>query len=247
MNNYDNLPKRDSKEFEEQKVFDYLLESSEEFNTKNISKKSVLTIIRNLIFSFGERVLCSILIICGFLCVFEILHMFLNAFVEVLLEASLNDSVEWSNIKILDFKEMFIYAFIVPILLGIYRWAKNYLKKKSRTEIIKDILKSLDILQAFYLISIAASLLLTLGIVCCLIYIENIEIIRKITVSSAGSDIIKFLFYLMIPIFVIEVVIRIIQVFAKNEKLESRCLKNMIHEWNKADDVSLSDRERNNS
>ena len=49
----------------------------------------------------------------------------------------------------------------------------------------------------------------------------------------------------MIPVFVIEVVIRIIQVFAKNEKLESRCLKNMIHEWNKANDVSPGNIERN--
>ena len=227
MSDFDNLPKRDRREFEEKDPFNYL----EEFHTNNTSKKSVLTIIRKLIFSFGEGVLCAILIICGFLCIFEILHMSLNAFVEVLLETSQNDSIEWSNIKIPDYKQMFIFffAFIVPILLGIYRWSKNYLKKKSRTEIVKDILKSLDILQTFYLISIATSLLLTLGIIYCLLYIENIEIIRKITDYSASSDIVKLLFYLMIPVFVIEVIIRIIQFYAKDTKLESRCLKNLIN------------------
>ena len=231
-----------------QETSDNLLKSSEEFHTKNIRKKSVLTIIKKLLFSYGRGVLYAILIIYGILCIAGLPHVVTDSFTVLVKNlASESNSSVWSDYMILYNKRMliFILALIALILPSIYRCIKNYLERKSKSEIIKDILKSLDILQAFYLISIAASLLLTWGIVCCLIYIENIEIIRKITVSSAGSDIIKFLFYLMIPVFVIEVVIRIIQVFAKNEKLESRCLKNMIHEWNKADDVSLGDRERN--
>ena len=234
------MTKRERRELEEQQTFDCLADDIK----KTRNKKSGLEIAKKITVSFIESILGAVVFVYGILCVCGLPHMAFDA----LLRSS---GSEWSDFMILYMKRISIFFLALATLKfpSVYRRVKNYLKKKSRTEIIKDILKSLDILQAFYLISIAFSLLLTLGIVCCLIYIENIEIIRKITVSSAGSDIIKFLFYLMIPVFVIEVVIRIIQFYARDAKLESRYLINMIKEWkykdlSQADSVSPSDTER---
>ena len=235
MSDFDNLPKRERRKLEEQEVFDYLLESSEEFRTEDMKNSSGSENIRNLVFSFVKAVLWATQLIYGLLCILGFPHMLFDSFISFWKnEFSPSSRFEWSEFMILYVRRVIIFSVVFAALKfpSMYKKVKNYLRRNSKPEVIKDILCTLDALQTYYLLGITGLFLLIFAILI-LLYLACIGICGSapsITIDFINT--VEVLFYCMLPIFVMESAIQIIQFFFKEARMESRCLRNMINERN---------------
>lgn len=229
------MTKREQRELKEQEAFDYLSKSSEEFRTEDTKNSSGSENIKNLVFSFVKAVLWTAQLIYGLLCIFGFPHMLFDSFIAFFKNKfSLSDSFEWSGFMILYAKRVIIFSATFAALKfpSMYKRVKNYLKRKSKLEVIKDILCTLDTVQTIYLLSITSFFLLIL-VVLGLFYLACIGICGSAPAISINFfNTVKVLFYCMLPIFVMESAIQIIQFFFKEARMESRCLRNMINEKN---------------